>query len=204
MQRRLILLMAAGWFATSVLAAGARAGTFNKVLSLGDEAPGWENLAGTDDAEHSLADYKDAELIVVVFTCNHCPIATAYEDRLISIDQDYSEKGVRLVAINCNNGEADRLPAMKERAEQKGFQFPYLYDPSQASGRAFGAMVTPDVFVLDRDRKVVYMGAVDDNFNSEDDVTKPYLRSALDALLAGKSPDVPETRAKGCGIMWDR
>ena len=105
--------------------------------------------------------------MVVVFTCNHCPVAQAYEDRIVEIAADYKDKGVEVVAINVNNMEADKLPAMKERAEEKGFKFDYLYDPSQEIGRAFGATVTPHAFLLDGERNVVYIGAIDDNMNRE-------------------------------------
>src|SRR5262245_45359491 len=100
-------------------------------VAIGDPAPAWKDLVGVDDGTHSLSDLKDAKAVVVVFTCNHCPVAKAYEDRLIDLAADYGDKGVELVAINVNNMDADKLPAMKERAEEKGFKFDYLYDPTQ-------------------------------------------------------------------------
>ena len=185
------------------LAGPAFAGKFNKVLSIGDAAPPFEKLAGTDDKPHSLADFKDAKAVVVIYTCNHCPVAQAYEDRLMAVQKEYQAKGVQLVAINVNNNEADKLEAMKERAGIKGFNYPYLYDASQKSAASYGASVTPHVFVLDGQRKIAYMGAVDDSLSSGD-VTQPYLREALDAVLAGKAPAVAETRQVGCGIQYEK
>ena len=132
----------------------------------GDKAPDWKGLAGIDDKQHSLADYKDAKIVVVAFITNHCPVAKAYEDRLIAVQNDYKGKGVQVVAVNVNNLPADKLDKMKERAAEKKFPFPYLYDATQAIGLAYGAKVTPHVFVLDKDRKIVYVGAIDDKMNA--------------------------------------
>jgi peroxiredoxin len=184
-------------------ASAAVAGRFNKVLSVGDTAPAWPNIVGTDDKQHGLDDYKNAKVIVAVFTCNHCPVARQYEQRLIDVQKDYQAKGVQIVAICVNKGQEDSLAHMKERVQESGYNFPYLSDPSQAAGRLFGAQKTPEVFVLNADRKVVYMGAIDDNWMAADDVKKPYLRNAIDAALAGRTPDVQEMRATGCGIEYD-
>jgi peroxiredoxin len=173
-----------------------------KAASLGDAGPAWSKLEGVDGKKHSLADLKDAKAVLVVFTCNHCPVAKAYEDRLIEIDRDYKDLGVALVAINVNNLEADKLPAMKERAEEKGFEFQYLYDPSQNIGRAYGATVTPHAFILDGKRKVAYMGAIDDNQNAEK-AEKHYVRDALDAVVAGNKPEPAKTKQFGCGIQYE-
>ncbi len=191
--------------AVACVAAGSAfaAGKFNKVIGVGDAAPDWTEVGGVDGAKHSLKDYKDAKVVVQVFTCNKCPVAVAYEDRLVEIARDYKDKGVKLVAINCNNADADKLPKMKERATAKGFNFDYLYDSGQASGRAYGAKVTPEVFVLDANRKVIYMGAIDDNWQAADGVKKAYLRDAIDAALAGKAPEITETKAQGCGIGYE-
>ena len=150
----------------------------------------WKNLPGTDGKDHSLADFKDAKLLVVVFTCNRCPVARAYEDRLIAVQKDFSAKGVQLVAINCNTDDADALPAMKQRATDKAFEFPYLFDETQQSGRDYGATVTPHVFVLDAARKIVYMGVVDDNINS-DAVKQHYLADTLDACSQARQSQRP-------------
>jgi len=171
-------------------------------LSIGDSGPQWTGIVGTDDKPHSLAELKDAKAIVVVFTCNHCPVATAYQDRLIALQKDYKDKGVQVVAICVNKGDSDDLDAMKKRAISAGFNFPYLYDPTQQVGRDFGATCTPHVFVLSKDRKVSYMGAIDDNMQAKK-VEKHYVRTALDSLLSGKTPETPVTRQVGCGIHYE-
>jgi len=171
-------------------------------LEIGQAAPEFKDLIGIDDKQHSLADYRDAKLVVVAFTCNHCPVAVAYEDRLIALQKDYRDKGVQLVAINVNNLPADRLDKMKERAAAKGFNFPYLYDASQQIGRQFGATVTPHVFVLDPQRHIAYKGAIDDNMDVKKAKTH-YLRDALDALLGDKAPPQPVSKQFGCGIKYE-
>lgn len=188
---------------------GADAATENKAgdtakkgLAVGDQAPAWNNLKGVDGKQHSLGEHADAKAVVVIFTCNHCPVAVAYEDRIVELANDYANKGVDVVAINVNNMEADKLPAMKERAEEKGFKFDYVYDPSQEIGRAYGATVTPHVFLLDGDRNVAYVGSIDDNMTAEK-VTKHYLRDAIDAVLAGNKPQTDTTKAMGCGIRYE-
>jgi peroxiredoxin len=173
-----------------------------KKLKIGDPAPTWSGIIGVDGAKHSLADYKKAKLIALVFTCNHCPVAVAYQDRLIALQKDYKAKGVQVVAVNVNNIAEDKLDKMKERAKQKGFNFPYLYDPTQKMGHDYGATCTPHVFLLDKDRKLAYTGRIDDNQNPKR-VKKQDLRAALDALLAGEKPPVAVTTQFGCTIKWD-
>jgi peroxiredoxin len=172
-------------------------------VRIGDTAPDWNGLPGVDGKQHSLNDYRQAKVLALVFTCNHCPVAKAYEDRLVELQKDYQAKGVQVVAINVNNLPADRLDQMKQRAKDKGFTFPYLYDASQASGHAYGAVVTPHVFVLDAQRKIAYVGAVDDS-QAVDNVKSRYLRDALDALLAGSQPAKAETKAFGCSIKYEK
>lgn len=169
---------------------------------IGEPAPAFEGLTGVDDQKHSLKDYADAKAIAIVFTCNSCPVAVAYEDRLIALQNDYADKGVQLVAINVNNAERDRLPAMKERAEEKGFNFPYLYDPSQKVGRDYAATVTPHIFLLDEQRRLAYVGAIDDN-QDEAKVTEQYLRDAIDSVLAGNTPETATAKPFGCGIKYE-
>jgi len=171
-------------------------------FNVGDAAPGFSDLVGVDDTKHALDEFKDAKAIAVVFTCNKCPVAVAYEDRLNAFQKDYADKGVQVIAINVNNVEADKLPAMKLRAEEKGFAFPYLYDESQKSAREYGAEVTPHVFLLDGERKLVFKGPVDDNMD-ETKVTKSFLREATDAVLAGKAVETTEVKAPGCGIQYE-
>ncbi|HVX59625.1 MAG TPA: thioredoxin family protein [Pirellulales bacterium] len=178
------------------------AGKFNRELSIGDPAPEWKGLVGTDDRQHALADYANAKLIVLVFTCNHCPVATANQERLIALQKDYRDQSVRLIAICCNPGEEDNLAAMQERARQRRYNFPYLYDASQASGRAYGVRQTPTVFLLDRGRKVAYMGAIDDSWGDAAQVERDYLRDAIDSLLAVQKVPIAETRPQGCEIPY--
>ena len=169
---------------------------------IGAAAPVFSGIIGIDDKQHGLTDYKDSKLVVLVFTCNHCPVATAYEDRLVALQKDYQPKGVQVVAVNVNNIPPDRLDEMKKRAKQKEFNFPYLYDSTQKIGHDYHATVTPHVFVLDTDRKIAYMGAVDDN-QQAGAVKKHHLRDALDALLAGKKPPQEVTQQFGCGIKYE-
>lgn len=190
-------------FSTPTYAAGeSTAAAEKKALTVGDAAPAWEDLEGVDGKTHSLSDIDNAKAIVVIFTCNHCPVAQAYEDRIIELTADYKDKEVEVVAINVNNMEDDKLPAMKKRAEEKGFEFAYLYDPSQEIGRAFGATVTPHAFVLDGEGKLVYAGAIDDNMDLAE-VQHRYLRDALDAVLAGSKPEVDSMKPVGCGIRYE-
>jgi peroxiredoxin len=185
-------------FAVFFMAFAGQAGE----LKIGDAAPDWTGIIGVDGEKHSLSDFKGAKAAVVVFTCNHCPVAQAYQDRLIALQKDYKNKGVQVIAINVNNIPEDNLDKMKERAKSKGFNFPYLYDSTQKIGHDYGASTTPHVFVLDKDRKLAYMGGVDDNMKP-DDVKKHYLRDAIDALLVGKTPPETETKHLGCSIKYD-
>jgi peroxiredoxin len=172
-------------------------------VKVGDAAPEFKGIVGIDDKEHDLADFKDAKLVVVVFTCNHCPVAAGYEGRLVALQDAYKDKGVQVVAVNVNTIEPDRLDKMKERAKAKKFNFPYLYDSSQKIGHDYGATVTPHVFVLDPERKVVYIGAIDDKLDVAK-VKKNYLRDALDALLDGKQPPQAATKQFGCSIKYEK
>jgi peroxiredoxin len=184
-------------------ALAAQAAVAANKLNIGDAAPQWTNLVGADGSSHSLPDYKEAKALVVVFTCNHCPVAQAYQDRLVAIQKDYKDKGVQVVAICSNKGSADNLEAMKQRATSAGFNFPYLCDATQQAGRDFGAKCTPHVFVFNKDRKLAYVGAIDDNWQEADKVQKQYLRSALDSVLDGKTPAKTSTSPVGCKIGYD-
>ncbi len=179
----------------------SHAGRFNKVLSVGDRAPAWAELVGVDDRKHSLADLKQAKAVVVIFTCNHCPVATAYQDRFARLTKDYEAKGVAVVAISVSRDTADSLEKMRARAKEKAYSFPYLQDLTQDIGRRYGATRTPQLFVLDGERKIAYMGALDDD-NDAEAAKKHYVLAALDAVLAGKKPEVTETRPRGCEIEW--
>lgn len=191
-------------FAVLVLvlaSSSAPAGKFNKVLSIGDAAPAWDGLPGTDGKEHALADFKDKDVVVVVFTCNSCPVAEAYEDRILAFAKANPNVGV--VAINVNTAKDDALPAMKTRATKKKFNFPYLYDSTQEIARKYGAKYTPEFFVLNKDRKIVYMGAMDDKSPPGEAKVK-HLEAAVKAAADGKKADTSETSAaSGCGIKFN-
>jgi len=195
------IILLAGFLETTGVAQAGKA-KFNKVLDVGDRAPDWKDLPGTDGKSHSLAEFRDATALVVVFTCNHCPVAKQYEERLVEFAKKY-EKRVQVVAISISRNDADRLEKMKVRAAEAGFAFPYLRDESQQIGRAYGATVTPHFFVLDRDRKIAYMGAFDDNIFEPEKVEKHYVVDAVEAVLAGKEPRVRESLQRGCAIQYD-
>jgi peroxiredoxin len=173
-------------------------------LRIGDQAPGFR-LTAVDGRTHSLEEFAGKSVLVVVFSCNHCPYVQAYEDRMISIQTDYQPRGVQLIAINSNddvNYPEDNFSAMVERAKAKGFNFPYLRDANQKVAKAYGATHTPQLFVFDRGRKLRYTGKIDDNWQNPGAVKKQYLREAVDALLQGAAPAEAETHAIGCTIKW--
>ncbi|MCS7468753.1 thioredoxin family protein [Stieleria sp. ICT_E10.1] len=184
-------------------ATAASAGKYNTVLDIGDTAPAWSELPGTDDRVHSLETLEPKKVVVVAFTCNSCPYAVDAEDRLNALVDRYEGKSVAVVAINVNKVEEDRMPAMKQRAKEKGFKFAYLWDESQQIAKDYGAKYTPEFFVLDEDRKVVYMGAMDDS-PAGDEVTKTYVIDAIEASLAGREVQVTETIPIGCRIRIER
>jgi peroxiredoxin len=184
-----------------------------KGLEIGAAAPDFD-LPGVDGKSHRLADFAGAELLLIVFTCNHCPTAQAYEARLIKLAAEYKDRGVAFVAISPNDPEAvrldelgytdlgDSLEEMKIRAKDAGFDFPYLYDgEKQLVSRAYGAKATPQVFLFDRDRKLRYSGRIDDN-ESGKAIKRHDAREALEALLAGKPVAEPTTRSFGCSVKW--
>ena len=200
---RLVPAFAAAALAVAVgTPTAVHAGKFNKVLDVGSAAPAWENLEGTDGKTHSLADLKDKTLVVVVFTCNSCPVAAAYEDRIAALAR-YEPDKLAVVAINVNTGKDDALPAMTERAARKKFPFPYLYDPTQEIAKRYGAKYTPECFLLDKDRKVAYMGAFDDKATGT--VKTRYLQNAIPPVMVGKAAGNPaETSAgAGCAIRFN-
>lgn len=172
-------------------------------VQIGDPAIDFD-LPSVRDGDVSLQDYTDRDAVVVLFTCNHCPYAQAWEDRLIQIAHDYNDQGVGFVAISSNDPEqypADSPDAMRQRADEKNFPFPYLFDASQDVARAYGAERTPEVFVFDKEGQLRYHGAPDDSYE-EAQMTTPYLRNALDALLAAEEVPVTETPPVGCTIKW--
>jgi peroxiredoxin len=168
-----------------------------------DRAPSFR-LSGTDGVEHTLESYADAAVLVLVQSCNHCPYVQAWEGRMKAIQADYADRGVVLVAINSNDAERypeDSFEEMGRRAQREGFNFDYLWDEDQAVGRALGAERTPEVFVFDRERRLVYHGAIDDS-RDETTVTQRYLRDALDAILDERMPPIAETPPSGCSVKW--
>ena len=183
------------------LSSSADGGKFNKKLSVGDAAPSWANLDGTDGRKHALADLKDKDVVVLFFICNSCVVAVDYEDRILAFAKKHDN--VAMVAVNVNTGKDDALDKMKVRAEKRKFPFAYLYDPSQEIAKAYGAMYTPEFFVLNKDRKVVYMGAMDDKTPPREP-TALHLEAAVKAALAGKPADTGETSASaGCKIKFN-
>ena len=164
------------------------------------------SLKNIDGKKVSLKDFKDAKGYIVVFTCNHCPYAMAYEDRIVALDKKYKKQGYPVIAINPNNPEKqkdDSFEKMQTRAKEKGFTFPYLLDEGQKIYPQYGATKTPHVYVLQKTAKgnvVKYIGAIDDNYEDEAAVTKKYVEDAVDSLLKGKEVSVKETKAIGCSI----
>lgn len=182
-------------------------------LPLGSPLPDF-NLPGVDGRDYTPADFAKSDLLVVVFTCNHCPTAQAYEERLKQLVTDYGSRGVALVAINPNHAPAVRLDEMgytdlgdtfeemKTRAAHKAYNFPYLDDGStQALTAKFGAVATPHVFIFDRERRLRFQGRIDDS-ERESLAKHRDTRAALDALLAGTEPAVTHTKVFGCSIKW--
>ena len=173
-------------------------------LQLGADAPDFR-LPGVDGKEHSLESSKEAEILIVVFSCNHCPAAIGSEDRMIQLHEDYAPKGVAMVSINSNedqNHPDDSFEKMKVRARDKGFPFPYVRDESQDAAKAYGALRTPHFYVFDGQRRLCYTGRMDDNPFDASKASQHDLRNALDAMLAGKKPPAEVTNPIGCNVKW--
>ena len=173
-------------------------------LKIGDKAIQF-NHPGVDGKQHSLGQYVGKNAVVVIFSCNHCPYVRAWEDRMVQIQNEYANRGVQLIAINSNDVAKypdDSFARMKERAREKKFTFPYLYDETQETAHAYGAERTPEVFVFDKKSTLRYHGTIDDNYDDPTAVKKRYLRDALDAVLAEKTISETETRPVGCTIKW--
>lgn len=171
---------------------------------VGDKATDF-SLKNVNGKMISMNSYEDAKGFMIIFTCNTCPYSVAYEDRIIALHQKYVDKGVPVIAINPNDDEKspdDSYEKMIVRAKEKGFPFPYVYDETQEITKAYGATNTPHVYVLDADKTVIYIGAIDNNTKSAENADKKYVEDAVDALL--KESEVPEkkTKAIGCTIKW--
>src|SRR6516165_7220492 len=211
-RRKLFLPSTLLAFSLSAILASASRAKDVEPLAIGSAAPEL-NLPGVDGKTYRLADFADAKVLVVIFTCNHCPTAQAYEERIMKLHADYRDKGVALVAISPNDPLAVRLDElgytdigdsfddMKLHAKRRGFKFPYLYDgETQRVATAFGVLATPHVFVFDRNRKLGYHGRIDDG-----EITPPKsndARNAIDAVLAGREVAVAKTRVFGCSTKW--
>ena len=149
--------------------------------------------------------FPDAKAFVIFFTCNHCPYAVAWEDRIIAIDKEYKKRGIPVIAISSNDAvkyPQDGFERMQERSEIKEFPFPYLYDETQEIAKNFGAERTPHVFVVTVEGKIIFEGAIDDNYKDSSAVQKQFLRDSLDSFLLGNNPPVSKVDAVGCTIKW--
>jgi peroxiredoxin len=173
-------------------------------LSIGQSAPDF-NLPGVDGKQYSLASFKSAKVLVVFFSCNHCPYVIGAEERLNRFYADYSPKGVAMVAINSNETEGhptDSFEHMVARAKERGFKFAYVRDDTQQIALKYGALRTPHFYLFDADRKLRYTGRMDDNPRNPGKETTHELRDAVDAILAGKKPAVELTNPIGCNVKW--
>lgn len=195
------------------LAAGKSFAAEVKTLEIGAAAPDF-SLPGTDGKTYTLKSFANAKVLAIIFTCNHCPTAQAYEDRMIALTKDYKAKGVAVVAVSPNDPKAisldelgytdmgDSFAEMKLRVKEKGYNFPYLYDgETEKMSRAYGPIATPHIFIFDKQRKLQYVGRMDGSekpgsANAED------ARNALDALLADKAVAVAQTKTFGCSVKW--
>jgi len=163
------------------------------------------SLPATDGKGYGQMDFKDKKAIVIIFMCNHCPYVHAVIDRLIAIQADYANKGVQLIGINANDSKnypEDSFEAMQEWATERGINFPYLHDESQAVARSYQAQCTPDIYVFDQAKKLAYHGRIDDNWQEESEVTKQDLREALDAIIEDNPVPEPQKPSMGCSIKW--
>lgn len=193
-----ILMILAIMLGTSVFALAGGYGIGDKVKDF--------KLKNVDETWVSLSDYDDSKGAIVIFTCNHCPYAKAYEDRIMKLDKMYADIGFPVIAINPNDPsvyEEDSFENMQKRSKEKGYTFPYLFDEEQIVYPEFGATRTPHIYVLSNGSKgwrVEYIGAIDNNYQDESAVDEKYVEDAITALMNGKKPDVTETKAIGCSI----
>lgn len=184
-------------------------------LKIGDAMPSFKSLPATDGMKYSNSNFSDKKILVVVFSCNHCPYVKAYEERMIAFQKEYFAKSVQLIAINSNetvNYPQDNFDEMVKNAKQKNFNFVYLRDDEQSVADVFGATHTPEFFVFsarggsafggDEKRNLRYHGKMDDNWQNPDAVKEKYLQDAVDSILAGKEVPVTETFSIGCTIKW--
>lgn len=204
--KRLAMLLISALAAVTVFTAGTTAeSAAEPALAVGKALPEFQ-LKNIDGTMIAAGDYRDKRALVVIFSCNHCPYAIAYQDRLIRLQNEYGPQGVQFVLINPNDAKKqpqDSFENMQKRAKEKSYPFPYLHDETQAIARAYGASRTPEAYVFGPDRKLVYHGRVDDN-TEEKQVRSRDLKDALEMVLAGTPAKIkaPETKAFGCTIKW--
>jgi len=172
-------------------------------LKIGSTVPDF-TIPGTDGRDYSLYNSIDKG-VVLIFSCNHCPYVQAYEDRIKNIQEKYGPKGIKVLAVNPNDDKQypeDSFEGMKQRAKEKKFNFPYLRDEDQKVSRAYDATHTPEIFLISKDKKLVFHGKIDDNWKEPDRVKNSYLREAIEEMLQEKEISVPETFTIGCTIKW--
>ena len=175
-------------------------------MKIGEKANPF-SLPGVDGKTYTLDSFKDKAVLVVIFSCNHCPYVQAYEERMIKLQKDFAAQGAQFVLINSNEDEhypEDSFPEMVKRAKSEGYNFPYLRDESQEVAKSYQAERTPHIYVFDKERKLAYTGKIDDNWQEPQKVKVEYLRGALQALVSGGAPAEATTFAIGCAIKWKR
>jgi len=163
------------------------------------------SLKDVHDKIYTLNSFSGKNILIIIFSCNHCPYVQAYEDRIISLQKDFEKDGVQIIAINSNDDEKypdDSFDEMKNRAANKKFNFPYLRDETQEVAKGYGATHTPQIFLFDKNRKLKYQGKIDDNWQETEKVKSKYLKDAIVEVLTGKEVSVPETFSIGCTIKW--
>jgi len=173
-------------------------------MKLGDQLPPF-NLMGVDGNVHSPDNYSEYDAFAVVFFCNHCPYVLKYVDRILSIYAKNNDKGFNMVAINSNDPvkySQDSFENMQKMAEEKDYKFPYVFDETQEVAKVFCAERTPEVFLFDNSRKLVYQGGIDDNCDNPHEVKEKYFENAIEAILTGAEIKVKESQAVGCSIKW--
>ena len=174
-------------------------------LPLGAPGPNFTDLPSVDGKSYSLASFGDSLAITLIFTCNHCPYAVAYEQRLIDLAREFASQDIAFIAINVNDADNypdDSFENMQKRAAELDLPFPYLYDETQSVAKAYGAVCTPHIFVLNDERRLAYEGRVDDSWKEPENVKSQDLRNALEALVEGENIEVASTNPMGCSIKW--
>lgn len=173
-------------------------------LKIGSRAPNF-SLPAVDGKFYSLNSFLDKKILVIIFSCNHCPYVQAYEQRIIDLQKEFENRGVQIIAINSNDDKKypeDSFEEMKKRAADKNFNFTYLRDETQETAKDYGATHTPQIFLFDEHRRLRYEGKIDDNWQEPEKVRSKYLRDAIIEVLDGKEVSVPETFSIGCTIKW--